>query len=181
VEFDDRVACVRSSWVLALESSFAIDSLIWPVVLFVISNHTCSEHSLQNKNLTRTMSRAAKRRRSGAPRTFGAPSEADEIVNPVNVPSATAFSTRTIRENRLIPLSVICARVFAASFPRMSKDPRQWEPSKKWKAVGAELKNLPDPIVQTLFTTLSSSCPDLLSHDLVKEVHLVLRCHILES
>jgi hypothetical protein len=125
--------------------------------------------------------RAAKRRRTGAPRTIGAPSEADEIVTPINLPTATAFSTRTLKENRPLPLSVICERVFVASFPRMSKDPRQWEPSEKWKAVIAMLKNLPDPIVQTLFTMLRSSCPHLLSHDLVKEVRLVLWHRILES
>ena len=119
--------------------------------------------------------RVAKRRRTGAPRTIGAPSEADQVVTPVNSPSATAFSTRTIKDNHILPLSVICARVFAASFPRMSKDHRQWEPSKKWEVVAAELKNLPDSIVQTLFTMLTSSCPHLLSHDLVKEVRLALR------
>lgn len=128
------------------------------------------------------MSRAPKRRRTGAPRTIGAPSEADEIVTPVNLPTATAFSTRTIKENHLLPLSVVCARVFVAFFPRMSKDHRQWEPSKKWEAVFApKLKNLPDPIVQTLFTMLRSSCPHLLSHDLVKEVRLVFRYRMLKS
>ncbi len=102
--------------------------------------------------LTLTMSdraRVAKRRRVG---TIGAPSEADEVVTPVNLPSATAFSTRTVKDNRVLPLTVVCARVFAASLPRLSKDSRQWEPSKKWKVVAAELKKLPDSIVQTLFT-----------------------------
>lgn len=128
----------------------------------------------------RAPKRAPKRRRTGASRTIGAPSEADEIATPVNLPTATAFSTRTI--NRLLPLSMVCARVFVAFFPRMSNDPRQWEPSEKWKAVFAtQLKNLPDPIVQTLFTMLESSCPHLLSHDLVKEVRLVPRYRILES
>lgn len=120
--------------------------------------------------------RVAKRRRTGAPRTIGAPSEADQVVTPVNLPSATAFSTRTVKDDdRVLPLSMVCARVFAASFPSMSKDSRQWEPSKRWKVVAAGLKNLPDSIVQTLFTMLTSSCPHLLSHDLVKEVCLVLR------
>jgi hypothetical protein len=118
--------------------------------------------------------RTAKRRRAAAHRTFGAPSEADENMTPANVPSATAFSTRTLKENRLLPLTVICARVFAASFPSMSKDPLQWDPSEKWKAIVAGLKNVPYPILQSLYTTLSSSCPHLLSHDLVKEVRLVL-------
>ncbi|KAI9460835.1 hypothetical protein BJY52DRAFT_1185679 [Lactarius psammicola] len=113
--------------------------------------------------------RVAKRRRVG---TIGAPSEADEVVTPVNLPSASAFSTRTVKDNRVLPLTVVCARVFAASFPRMSKDPRQWEPSKKWKVVAAGLKKLPDSIVQTLFAMLSSSCPHLLSHELVKEYFL---------
>ncbi|KAH9004405.1 hypothetical protein EDB86DRAFT_3072718 [Lactarius hatsudake] len=113
--------------------------------------------------------RVAKRRRVG---TIGAPSEADEVVTPVNLPSATAFSTRTVKDNRVVPLTVVCARVFAASLPRLSKDPRQWEPSKKWRGVAAGLKKLPDSIVQTLFTMLSSSCPHLLSHDLVKEYFL---------
>src|SRR6266702_5097508 len=125
--------------------------------------------------LTLTMSdraRVAKRRRVG---TIGAPSEADEVVTPVNLPSATAFSTRTVKDNRVLPLTVVCARVFAASLPRLSKDSRHWDPSKKWKVVAAELKKLPDSIVQTLFTMLSSSCPHLLSHDLVKEVRIVLR------
>ncbi|KAH9025060.1 hypothetical protein EDB84DRAFT_1564190 [Lactarius hengduanensis] len=113
--------------------------------------------------------RVAKRRRVG---TIGAPSEADEVVTPVNLPSATAFSTRTVKDNRVVPLTVVCARVFAASLPRLSKDPRQWEPSKKWRVVAAGLKKLPDSMVQTLFAMLSSSCPHLLSHDLVKEYFL---------
>ncbi|KAH8988818.1 RNI-like protein, partial [Lactarius akahatsu] len=113
--------------------------------------------------------RVAKRRRVG---TIGAPSEADEVVTPVNLPSATAFSTRTVKDNHVVPLTVLCARVFAASLPGLSKDPRQWEPSKKWRVVAAGLKKLPDSIVQTLFTMLSSSCPHLLSHDLVKEYFL---------
>ncbi|KAH9025850.1 hypothetical protein EDB85DRAFT_1981342 [Lactarius pseudohatsudake] len=113
--------------------------------------------------------RVAKRRRVG---TIGAPSEADEVVTPVNLPSATAFSTRTVKDNRVVPLTVVCARVFAASLPRLSKDPRQWEPSKKWRVVATGLKKLPDSIVQTLFAMLSSSCPHLLSHDLVKEYFL---------
>ncbi|KAH9082037.1 hypothetical protein EDB83DRAFT_2512840 [Lactarius deliciosus] len=113
--------------------------------------------------------RVAKRRRVG---TIGAPSEADEVVTPINLPSATAFSTRTVKDNHVVPLTVLCARVFAASLPRLSKDPRQWEPSKKWRVVAAGLKKLPDSIVQTLFTMLSSSCPHLLSHDLVKEYFL---------
>ncbi|KAI9445156.1 RNI-like protein [Lactarius indigo] len=122
--------------------------------------------------LTLTMSdraRVAKRRRVG---TIGAPSEADEVVTPINLPSATAFSIRTVKDNRVVPLTLVCARVFAASLPRLSKDPRQWEPSRKWKVVAAGLKKLPDSIVQTLFTMLSSSCPHLLSHDLVKEYFL---------
>ncbi|KAH9064176.1 hypothetical protein EDB87DRAFT_1599655 [Lactarius vividus] len=113
--------------------------------------------------------RVAKRRRVG---TIGAPSEADQVVTPVNLPSATAFSTRTVKDNRVVPLTVVCARVFAASLPGLSRDSRQWEPSKKWRVVATGLKKLPDSIIQTLFAMLSSSCPHLLSHDLVKEYFL---------
>ena len=38
--------------------------------------------------------------------------------------------------------------------------------------IGERLKNLPDSTIQTLFAMLSSSCPHLLSHDLVKEVRM---------
>ncbi len=120
--------------------------------------------------------RVAKRRRTRAPRTFGAPSEADQIETPVNLPSASAFSTRTVKDNRLLSLTAICARVFVASFPRLSEDRRQWEPSERWQVCASELKNLPDPTVQSLFTMLNSSCPHLLSHDLVKEVRPIRYC-----
>jgi hypothetical protein len=117
-------------------------------------------------------SRAAKRRRTGPPQ-IGAPSEADKPINPVNLPSSSAFSIRTIKSNHVLPLTSICARIFIANFPKLSRDPRQWEPRKRWQVVGAQLKSLPDSTIQTLFAMLSSSCPHLLSHDLVKEVRIV--------
>ena len=39
--------------------------------------------------------------------------------------------------------------------------------------VGAQLERLPDSTMQVLFAMLSASYPDLLSHDLVKEVRIV--------
>jgi len=119
-------------------------------------------------------SRAAKRRRTGFPQ-IGAPSEADTAITPVNLPSSSAFSTRTVKSNHVLPLTSICARLFVANFPKLSRDPRQWEPRKQWRVISAQLKSLPDYTVQTLFAMLSSSCPHLLSHDLVKEVRMV-RC-----
>jgi hypothetical protein len=116
--------------------------------------------------------RAAKRRRTAHPQ-IGAPSEADQAVNPVNLPSSSVLCNRTVRSNHVLPLTSICARRFVASFPKFSKDPRQWEPRRNWRVIGAQLKNLPDSTVQTLFAMLSSSCPDLLTHDLVKEVRIV--------
>ncbi|KAH9968925.1 hypothetical protein BC827DRAFT_1121860 [Russula dissimulans] len=112
--------------------------------------------------------RAAKRRRTGPPQ-IGAPSEADKAITPANLPSSSAYSTRTVKSSPVLPLIAICARVFVANFPKFSKDPRQWEPRKAWRAVSVQLKSLPDSTIQTLFAMLSSSCPHLLSHDLVKE------------
>ena len=119
-------------------------------------------------------SQSAKRRRTGFPQ-IGAPSEVDDAITPVNLPSSSAFSTRTVKSNHVLPLTSICARVFVASFPKLSRDTRQWEPRKQWRVIGAQLKSLPDYTIQTLFAMLSSSCPHLLSHDLVKEVRIV-RC-----
>jgi len=115
--------------------------------------------------------RAAKRRRTGPPQ-IGAPSEADKAITPVNLPSSSAYSTRTLKSTHVLPLTTICARVFVANFPKFSKDPRQWEPRKAWRVVDAQLKSLPDLTIQTLFAMLNSSCPHLLSHDLVKELFL---------
>lgn len=117
-------------------------------------------------------SRAAKRRRTGFPR-IGAPSEADTAITPVNLPSSSAFSTRTVKSNHVLPLTSICARLFVDNFPKLSRDPRQWEPRKRWQVIGAQLQSLSDYTVQMLFAMLSSSCPHLLSHDLVKEVRIV--------
>lgn len=116
--------------------------------------------------------KAAKRRRTGPPQ-IGAPSEADKAITPSNLPSSSAFSTRTLKNNHFLPLTTLCARVFVANFPKLSKDPRQWEPTKTWRVVlGPRLKRLPDSTIQTLFAMLRSSCPHLLSHELVKEVRL---------
>ena len=117
-------------------------------------------------------SRASKRRRNGHSQ-IGAPSEADDAITPVNLPSSSAFSTRIARSNHVLPLTAICSRVFVDNFPTFSRDPRQWEPRKVWGMVGAQLERLPDSTMQVLFAMLSASCPNLLSHDLVKEVRMV--------
>jgi hypothetical protein len=113
--------------------------------------------------------KANKRRRNGPPQ-IGAPSEADIVITPVNLPSSSSFSTRTVKSNHVLPLTTLCARQFVANFPKFSKDPRQWEPTKEWQVVGSQLKSLPDNMIQTIFAMLSSSCPHLLSSELVKEV-----------
>jgi hypothetical protein len=130
-------------------------------------------------NIMPDPSRASKRRRTGPPQ-IGAPSEADNAITPVNLPSSSAFSTRTVRSNHVLPLTSICARLFVASFPTFSRDPRQWEPRKAWRRIDAQLKRLPDATIQSLFSMLSSSCPHLLSHDLVKEVRIVGRVNMRE-
>ena len=119
-------------------------------------------------------SRSSKRRRTGPPE-IGAPSEADNAITPVNLPSSSAFSTRIIRSNHVLPLTALCARAFVANFFKFSRDPRQWEPTKVWQTIGAQLERLPDSRIQSLFAMLSSSCPHLLSHELVKEVRIVGR------
>ena len=124
-------------------------------------------------------SRASKRRRTGPPQ-IGAPSNADKAITPVNLPSSSAFSTRTVRSNHIVPLTALCARLFVASFPTFSKDPRQWEPRKSWRRIAAQLKRIPDSTIQSLFAMLSSSCPHLLSHELVKEVCVVDQVNICE-
>ncbi|KAI0001984.1 hypothetical protein BJV77DRAFT_970588 [Russula vinacea] len=116
-------------------------------------------------------SRTSKRRRTGLPE-IGAPSEADDAITPVNLPSSSAFSTRIIRSDHVLPLTALCARVFVANFFKFSRDPRQWEPTKAWQIIGARLERLPDSRIQSLFAMLSSSCPHLLSHELVKEYFL---------
>jgi hypothetical protein len=116
--------------------------------------------------------KTAKRRRTGPPQ-IGAPSEADNVITPVNLPSSSAFCTRTaVKTSYVLSLTTLCARLFVANFPKLSKDPRQWEPTKEWRVVGPQLKSLPDSTIQTIFAMLSSSCPHLLSHELVKEVRL---------
>jgi hypothetical protein len=124
-------------------------------------------------------SRSSKRRRTGPPE-IGAPSEADNAITPVNLPSSSAFSTRIIRSNHVLPLTALCARAFVANFFKFSRDPRQWEPTKVWQTIGAQLERLPDSRIQSLFAMLSSSCPHLLSHELVKEVRIVGRVNICE-
>ncbi|KAF8507065.1 hypothetical protein F5888DRAFT_1647422 [Russula emetica] len=116
-------------------------------------------------------SRPSKRRRTGHPK-IGAPSDADKAITPVNLPSSSAFTTRTIRSNHILPLTALSARLFVASFPTFSRDPHQWEPRKSWRRIAAQLKSIPDSTIQSLFAMLSSSCPHLLSHDLVKEYFL---------
>ena len=119
--------------------------------------------------------KATKRRRTG-PHQIGAPSEADVVITPVNLPSSSAFSTRTVKSNHVLPLTTLCTRQFVANFPKFFKDPRQLEPTKEWPVVGSQLKSLPDNTIQTIFAMLSSSCPHLLSGELVKEVRLCGLC-----
>jgi hypothetical protein len=123
-------------------------------------------------------SRTSKRRRTEP--QIGAPSDADKAITPVNLPSSSAFSTRTVRSNHVLPLTALSARLFVASFPTFSRDPRQWEPRKSWQRIAAQLKGIPDSTIQSLFAMLSSSCPHLLSHDLVKEVRMVNQVNICE-
>jgi hypothetical protein len=113
--------------------------------------------------------KATKRRRNGPPQ-IGAPSEADVVITPVNLPSSSAFSTRTVKSNHVLPLTTLCMRQFVANFPRFSKDPRQWEPTEEWRVIGSQLKSLPDNMIHIIFAMLGSSCPHLLSSELVKEV-----------
>jgi hypothetical protein len=122
-------------------------------------------------NIMSGHTKAPKRRRTGPPQ-IGAPSEADKVVTPVNLPSSSAFSTRTVKSSYVLPLTTLCARRFAANFPKLSKDPRQWDPTKEWRVVCRQLESLPDSTIQTIFAMLSSSCPHLLSHELVQEVCL---------
>jgi hypothetical protein len=124
-------------------------------------------------------SRAFKRRRTGLTQ-IGAPSDADKAITPVNLPSPSAFSTRTVRTDHILPLTALSARLFVASFPMFSGDPQRWEPRKSWRRIAAQLKRIPDSTIQSLFAMLSSSCPHMLSHDLVKEVRMVNRVNICE-
>lgn len=117
-------------------------------------------------------SRPSKRRRSGPPQ-IGAPSDADKAITPVNLPSSSAFSTRTVRSDHILPLTVLAARLFVARFPTFSRDSQQWVPRKSWRRIATQLKRTPDSTIQSLFAMLSTSCPHLLSHDLVKEVRMV--------
>lgn len=124
-------------------------------------------------------SRASKRRRTG-PAQIGAPSDADKAITPVNLPSSSALSTRTVRSDHILTLTTLSARLFVASLPMFSRDPHQWEPRKSWRRIAAQLKRIPDSTIQSLFAMLSSSCPHMLSHDLVKEVRMVNQVNICE-
>jgi len=148
-----------------------------PLILLPVSGHRSRAHP--SIPIMPDHSRASKRRRAGLPQ-IGAPSDADNAITPVNMPSSSAFSTRTVRSNHVLSLTTLSARRFVANFPTFSRDPHQWEPRKSWRRIAAQLKRIPDSTIQSLFAMLSSSCPHLLSHDLVKEVRMVDRVNICE-
>ncbi|TFY56405.1 hypothetical protein EVG20_g8934 [Dentipellis fragilis] len=118
-------------------------------------------------------SRPSKRRRAHVV-SFGAASEADTQATPVNVPTSSAFSVREPplhAEDGIPSLSTLCARVFVANFPSLSRSRNAWEPRdpEQWQRIGDWLRMLPDDMIPKIFAMLRSSCPSLLSHELVKE------------
>ncbi|KAI0732332.1 RNI-like protein [Fomitopsis betulina] len=106
--------------------------------------------------------RPAKRRRV-AGGTIGQPTEDDELSAAqaqANAPTATALSTRHVLLS--IPsLTSLCIRVFADNLRKLSQKPPLWDNVRSW------LKALPDPLAQRVFAALKSTCPQLLSDDLI--------------
>lgn len=109
--------------------------------------------------------RPAKRRRV-AGGTIGQPTEDDELSAAqaqANAPTATALSTRHVLLS--IPsLTSLCIRVFADNLRKLSQKPPLWDNVRSW------LKALPDPLAQRVFAALKSTCPQLLSDDLITTV-----------
>lgn len=109
-----------------------------------------------------TSRRPAKRRRTVAG-GIGQPTEDDRVSAAqaqASAPTATALSTRHVLLS--IPsLTSLCIRVFADNLKRLSENPPVWED------VRSSLKALPDPLAQRVFAALKSTCPQLLSDELI--------------
>lgn len=81
-----------------------------------------------------------------------------------NAPSAAALSQRVLPLDHIPSLGAICLKVFAENFKRFSTKQAMWENVRLW------LKELPDTLVQKIFTTLRHTCPTILNHGLIASV-----------
>ncbi|KAL1952016.1 hypothetical protein VTO73DRAFT_1165 [Trametes versicolor] len=102
----------------------------------------------------------AKRRK----REIGQANSDDDIPTAqaqANAPSAAALSQRILPLDHIPSLGAICLKVFADNFQRFSTKEAMWENVRLW------LKELPDALVQKIFTTLRHTCPTILAHGLI--------------
>lgn len=105
----------------------------------------------------------AKRRK----REIGQANSDDDIPTAqaqANAPSAAALSQRILPLDHIPSLGAICLKVFAENFQRFSTKEAMWENVRLW------LKELPDALVQKIFTTLRHTCPTILNHGLIVSV-----------
>lgn len=105
----------------------------------------------------------AKRRK----REIGQANSDDDIPTAqaqANAPSAAALSQRVLPLDHIPSLGVICLKVFAENFQRFSTKEAMWENVRLW------LKELPDALIQKIFTTLRHTCPTILNHGLIASV-----------
>lgn len=105
----------------------------------------------------------AKRRK----REIGQANSDDDIPTAqaqANAPSAAALSQRVLPLDHIPSLGAICLKVFADNFQRFSTKEVMWENVRLW------LKELPDALVQKIFTTLRHTCPTILNHGLIVSV-----------
>ncbi|KAF9229497.1 RNI-like protein [Gyrodon lividus] len=104
-----------------------------------------------------------KRRRGTNLPAFGAPSGDDSpLLQPSQIPSASALSTRVLPSKGAIPsLSSLAARSFVTHLQVLTRNEETWDHTKRW------LKLLPDMLVPKLFSMLRSACPAVLSHGFI--------------
>ncbi|KAI0321695.1 hypothetical protein OF83DRAFT_1050847 [Amylostereum chailletii] len=112
--------------------------------------------------------RATKRRRTNN-LVIGVPSEADSPSNQA-APTSLAYARR--RVTTVQPLTTICAQIFVWNFAKLSSDRHSWVPNDQWGPTSEWLKVLPDKMLPPIFTMLRSSCPHLLTADLVRDYFL---------
>ncbi|KAH9944443.1 RNI-like protein [Epithele typhae] len=103
----------------------------------------------------------SKRRRTGG---IGQPTPDDDVPiaqSQAEAPSASALSIRTVAPEHVSSLSTFCIRSFTQSFQRLSGEEDVWDDARLW------LKELPDALLQRVFTALRQTCPTFLHHGFI--------------
>ncbi|KAI0789647.1 hypothetical protein C8Q75DRAFT_891744 [Abortiporus biennis] len=78
----------------------------------------------------------------------------------VNLPSSSAWSTRTLPLTHVLPLSTLCLKTFSVNLQKIHS-------SGNWQAQVEWLKLLPDSVIPRLFATLRQTCPSILSSNFI--------------